>query len=234
MRAIFKKEINQYFHSIVGYVFLAMFALISGLFFTMQNLLSQNGDIRYFFSGMVSVLMFLTPILTMRLFAEEKKIKTDQLLLTAPVSLTGIVMGKFLAAMAIFGIGMAMTLIYPITLSFFGKVDIWVTVGNYFALAIVIGTFIAIGIFISALTESQVVAAVVTYCVLFGLLLIGNMGSFFNNEIIIKALDYLSIFNRYGEFTIGIFNPASALYYASIIFLFLFLTVQVLERRRWN
>ena len=225
---------NQYFHSVIGYVFIAIFMLISGYYFSIQNLLAGSSDIRYFFSNMVSVLVFLIPMLTMRLFAEEKKTRTEQLLLTLPISLGSIVISKYLAAMAVFSAGMLLTTVFPVTLSFFGEVDLWVTVGNYFGLTIMVGSFVAIGLFISSLTENQVIAAVVSYCVLFGLWLIGWVSSFVQNKVVIWVVNWLSILQRYNEFTLGIFNPASVVYYFSIIFTFLFLTVQVLEQKRRN
>ncbi len=234
MNAIYKKEINQYFNSIMGYVFLSMFLLISGYFFSTYNLLAANGNISSFFSGMISLLMYLIPMLTMRSFAEEKKIKTEQLLYTAPVSTTSIVMGKFLAAMTVFSIGIMVTFTYPIIIAMNGKIDILVTLGNYLGTFLLVGAFIAIGIFISSITDSQVVAAVLSYCVLFALWFVSYIASFVNNQGIIAFVKGISVLEKYYEFSMGIFNPSSVLFYLSLIFVFLFSTVRVLEGRRWN
>lgn len=242
MRAIYRKEMRQYFHSVMGYVFLAIFMLISGFYFTMGNLLSRSGDISYFFQSIISLLMYLIPMLTMRSFAEEKKIKTEQLLFTAPVSTTEIVLGKFLAAMSVFLCGLAVTLLYPIILALFSSNTFigalqnmfWETLGNYLAIILLVGAFVAIGIFISAITENQVVAAVLSYVVLFGLWVSSSMAVNNQNEVMGAILTGISLFIKYYEMTMGVFNPASILFYITLIFVFLFLTVRVLERRRWS
>lgn len=242
MRAIYHKEMRQYFNSVMGYVFLAIFMLISGFYFTMGNLLSGSGSISYFFQSIISLLMYLIPMLTMRSFAEEKKIKTEQLLFTAPVSTTEIVLGKFLAAMSVFLCGLAVTLLYPIILalfssnSFIGAIQnmFWETLGNYLAIILLVGAFVAIGIFISAITENQVVAAILSYVVLFGLWMSSSMATNSQNETLGSILTGLSLFIKYYEMTMGVFNPSSILFYITLIFVFLFLTVRVLERRRWS
>ena len=233
MLAIYKKELRQYFNSIMGYVFISMFLLICGIIFLIANLISQNSDIKIFFANILTVIIFLIPIITMRSFSEEKKIKTEQLLLTAPVSLQGIVIGKYLAALTMFGLGMVVTLAFPVIIAYFGTFDLLVTVGNYLGIITAVAAFIAIGIFISALTESQVVAAVLSYCVLFGLQIIGSMRTQFTG-VGRSIVDFISFSQKFQEFTFGIFNPASVIYYVSIIAIFLFLTVRILEQRRWN
>jgi ABC-2 type transport system permease protein len=233
MLAIYRKEIKQYFNSIMGYVFLSMFLLICGWFFTMGNLASQNSDIKTFFGSILVIIMFLIPIITMRSFSEEKKIRTEQLLLTSPVSLPAIVIGKYLAALTIFGLGLSVTLTYPIIIAYFGTFDPLVTLGNYLGIIVAVAAFIAIGIFISALTENQVVAAVVSYCVLMGLWMVGLLRA--NQTGFIRAvIDFISFNYKFDEFTMGIFNPSSIIYYLSISGIFLFLTVRMLEQRRWN
>lgn len=233
MLAIYKKEIRQYFNSIMGYVFLAMFLLICGWFFTMGNLASQNSDIKTFFGSILVIVMFLIPVITMRSFSEEKKIKTEQLLLTSPISLPAIVIGKYLAALTIFGLGLAVTLAYPVIIAYFGTFDPLVTLGNYFGIVVAVAAFIAIGMFISALTENQVVAAVVSYCVLLGLWMVGIMRTG-KTGILRAVIDFVSFSYKFDEFTMGIFNPASIIYYLSISGIFLFLTIRMLEQRRWN
>ncbi len=242
MRAIYQKEMRQYFHSVMGYVFLAIFMLISGFYFTMGNLFAGSGDIAYFFQNIIGLLMYLIPMLTMRSFAEEKKIKTEQLLFTAPVSTTEIVLGKFFAAMSVFLCGLAVTLLYPIILALFSSSTFihalqnmfWETLGNYLAIILLVAAFVSIGIFISAITESQVVAAILSYVVLFGLWFSSSMALSNQNEVLSSILTGLSLFIKYYEMTMGVFNPASILFYITLTFIFLFLTVRVLERRRWN
>lgn len=232
MQAMFRKEWNQYFRSPVGYVFLAIFLTIGGFFFSSYTLFGQVGDITPTFQSMIVILMYLVPILTMRSFAEERKLKTDQLLYTAPIRDIDIVMGKFLAALAVFHIGMAITLIYPFVIAVFGGLDFWVTVGNYLALSLLIGVFMSIGIFISSITENQIVAAVLSYVALFFLWYSSNLATSVSNPAVLWLLRSTSLFEKYYELTMGLMNPASLVYYVSLIGLFLFLSVQVIQSKR--
>lgn len=234
MGAVYKKELWQYFHSMVGYVFLCIFLLLSGYYFSVGNLLSQNGDIKGFFSSMILVIMFLIPMLTMRSFSEERKMRTDQLLLASPVPLGRIVLGKFLAVLTVFSVGLAVTLTYIVILAVFGSFEFLVVFGNYFGTLIAASAFIAVGMFLSALTENQVVAGVISYSTLLGLWLIGFVGSYIAKGPIHTLVTYLSLSNKFNEFAMGIFSMSSVVYYGSITVLFLFLTTRILEHRRWE
>lgn len=159
MFAIFKREFNSYFTNPMGYVFLAVFYFFSGMYFSM--ILQYNTtDITYVFSYLFEVLMFIIPLLCMRLMSEEKRAKTDQLLMTSPVSITGLVLGKFLAALAIYGIALAVTVVYAVILTFFATPEWAVIVGNIFGSLIMGAAMIAICLLISACTESQIIAAI--------------------------------------------------------------------------
>ncbi len=232
MGCIYIKEIKQYFKSMIGYIFLAIFLLICGFYFVTGNLISQNGDIKTFFSSIFSVLIFLVPILTMRLFSEERKIKTQQLLFTSPISKTEIVLGKFFATLTIFGIGLAVTLIYPIILSYYGSFEFMVTLGNYVGIILLISSFISIGVFVSVFTENQVISAVVSYFILMGFWLMDSVAKVVPIAFIKSILPYLSPSNNFKEFTMGIFNPSSIIYYLSITVFFLFLSVFALDNRK--
>lgn len=234
MKAIYRRELRAYFTGATGYVFLAIFLIISGYLFVAGNLMSADSDIRTFFANFLYVLIFLVPMLTMRLLAEEKKIKTDQLLLTSPVSLWGIVGGKYLAAMTVFGIGLGVTLVYPITIWCLGYVNVAVTLGNYLGIIMIVSAFVSIGLFLSSLTENQIIAAVLSYVCIAALLFVSWLQSAVSNEFVAKVFSWLSILSTYQTFTVGLLNPATILYYISLSGLFLFLTVYVLERRRWN
>lgn len=155
MFAIFKRELKAYFTSPLGYVFLAIFYAFSGLFFYIFSLSVGSTDISSVFLMMFIVLMVFVPLLTMRLLSEDKKQKTDQLILTAPVSLLSIVMGKFLAAYAIFAIGVAVMPVYGFVMSTFATVS-WLPIwGNTVGLLLLGGIFVSIGLFISSLTETR-------------------------------------------------------------------------------
>ena len=167
MKAIFKKEFRSYFLSPIGYVFVAIFFFVASLFFVINNIFGGYGDINAVFSSMTMIFLFLTPVITMRSMAEEKNSKTDQLLLTAPVSVVSIVTGKLLAAMSVLAIAMATTVIYPIILLNFTTPAWGKFFGNYVGFFLMGTAFVSIGIYISALTENQIIAAVSTFGVLF-------------------------------------------------------------------
>ena len=232
MSAIYFKELKSYFTSMIGYIYLAAFLLISGFIFTTGNLLSQNGDIKSYFASISSVLTFLVPILTMRLFSEERKLRTLQLLFTMPVSLGEIVFGKFLATFTVFCIGLAVTLLYPLILAFYGTFEGMVVLGNYLGLIMLVAACIAIGLFISALTENQIIAAVVTYSLLLALWLLNSTGQNLIGGASGKYLRYLSLNMHFNEFTYGIFNPADMVFFLTVTLAFLGFAIVTIDRRR--
>lgn len=242
MRAIFKREVSAYFNSLIGYIFLAAFFAASGVLFGITSVTKSPTDGLLYLttdmSGMYSILFFallvLIPILTMRTLSEDKKNKTDQCLLTAPISLNALVLGKFLAAFMIYSIGVCMTLVYAIVLNFFAEV-IWLEVlGNAVGLLLVGAAFISVGVFISSLTENQVIAAVGGFVSMCALYLISSIAAIIPIDWIKNILMKLSFADRYYRFTYGIFDFSNVLFFISAAVIFLFLTVRVLERRRWT
>lgn len=233
MFAIFKRELKAYFTSPLGYVFLAIFYAFSGLFFYIFSLSVGSTDISSVFLMMFIVLMVFVPLLTMRLLSEDKKQKTDQLILTAPVSLLSIVMGKFLAAYAIFAIGVAVMPVYGFVMSTFATVS-WLPIwGNTVGLLLLGGIFVSIGLFISSLTENQMIAAIGGFFINLMILLMNTLKSALPNGFLQDVLSSISVYSRYSEITSGIFSLSSLIFFVSVIFIFLFLTVSVLEKRRW-
>ena len=233
MFAIFKRELKAYLTSPLGYVFLAIFYAFSGLFFYIFSLSVGSTDISSVFLMMFIVLMVFVPLLTMRLLSEDKKQKTDQLILTAPVSLLSIVMGKFLAAYAIFAIGVAVMPVYGFVMSTFATVS-WLPIwGNTVGLLLLGGIFVSIGLFISSLTENQMIAAIGGFFINLMILLMNTLKSALPNGFLQDVLSSISVYSRYSEITSGIFSLSSLIFFVSVIFIFLFLTVRVLEKRRW-
>lgn len=235
MLAIFKREFASYFSNPMGYVFLAVFYFFSGMYFSM--ILKYNStDITIVFSYLFEVLMFIIPLLCMRLMSEEKKQKTDQLLMTSPVSITGLVMGKFLAALAIYGMALAVTVVYAVILSFFASPEWAVIVGNIFGSLIMGAAMIAICLLISACTESQIIAAIGGLAVMLFLWMIENVASLLPDSLawLGNALSQLSFSSRYDNFCSGILNISDILFYISAIVVFLFFNVRVIEKRRWS
>ena len=232
MKAVYRKEIGQLFHSVIGYVYLGIFLLIGGGYFLLYNLMSANGDIRNFFSPMMSTVIFLLPILTMRTYAEERKMHTEQLLLSAPISSLSVALGKFFAVFTIFAVGLAFTLIYVLVLAMLGRFDLMMVLGNYVGMLVAASAFIAIGLFISTLTENQIIACIITYAVLLGLWLIGFAQSYLPNEFLKSLAGYLSVSNRFAEFSMGILDFSTIVYYLSITAFFLFVITVMTEKRR--
>ena len=227
MFAIFKRELKAYFTSPLGYVFLAIFYAFSGLFFYIFSLSVGSTDISSVFLMMFMVLMVFVPLLTMRLLSEDKKQKTDQLILTAPVSLLSIVMGKFLAAYAIFAIGVAVMPVYGFVMSTFATVS-WLPIwGNTVGLLLLGGIFVSIGLFISSLTENQMIAAIGGFFINLMILLMNTLKSALPNGFLQDVLSSISVYSRYSEITSGIFSLSSLIFFVSVIFIFLFLTVRV-------
>lgn len=236
MTAVFKREFRSFFTSPVGYVVLAVLFGFSGFYFFMYNIVSRQADLTGVFSGLFSiVLMLVLPVLTMRLFSDEKRQKTDQALLTAPVSLTGIVVGKFLSALLMFAIGLSITIVFAVIIAFQVTPDWMVIIGNFIGLLLLGGMIISIGLLISSLTESQFISALGTFVVSFLLMMVDSVKNIFSDvKWIATVVDFISISQRYSDFTVGVIHYDDIIFFLSIQALFLFLTVRVLDRKRWS
>ena len=233
MGAIFRREVLSYFTSPIGYIFLAAFYASSAVIFSVVSLENGSTQLDSVFMNLMIILIVLIPILTMRTISEEKKNKTDQRLLTSPVSLFGIVAGKFLAAFLIYVLGVAITLVYAVVVSAFAAPDWTVILGNIVGLVLLGAAFIAVGIFCSSFTENQIVSAVVSFIALTMLYLFTTIGNLIPIEFISNIFSKLSFLERYYGFTYGLFDLSNVLFFISATVVFLFLSVRVLERRRW-
>ena len=248
MFAIYKKELRSFFINPIGYIYTGAFLGLAALICCYTTIISSSYSTTTYFTIMMFAMGILIPLLTMRLFAEEKKLRTEQLLLTAPVTITGMVMGKFLAALTVFGGSLLVSCInfIPIyttaaaergnqTYEFYhiGPVT-GQLIGNLVGLLLIGAAFIALGTFISALTENQLAAAVITISVIALMLGLGLVNSLIDVYWIRAVLSWISVYSRFGNFQNGLFDFAAILYYASICFVFVFLTVRVYEKRRWN
>lgn len=234
MKAIFQREVSSYFNSLIGYIFLTAFFAASGVLFSISSLQYGSTDMTSMYYILFFVLLVLIPILTMRTLSEDKRQKTDQCLLTAPISLTSLVLGKFLAAVLIYAIGVCMTLVYAVVISFFGVVAWLEVLGNVVGLLLVGMAFIAVGILISSLTENQVIAAVGGFACMLAFFLVSQIAAIIPIEWIANIFRGLSFSDRYYSFTYGIFDFSNVLFFISATVVFLFLTIRVLERRRWS
>ena len=235
MGAVFRREFKSYFTNPIGYVVLAVLFCVSGYFFYIYNMYSGSANLTGVFGGLYTISLLTLPFLTMRLFSEEKRQKTDQALLTAPTGLTGIVLGKFFAAMLLFIVAVSITLVYAVIIAFQVTPDWLVLIGNYVGLLLLGGLIISIGVFISSLTESQIIAAIGTLAVSLLLMSVDVLSMIFSSiSWITKVTDFLSISSRYGDFTSGLIQYDNILFFLSLQALFIFLTVRVLDSKRWN
>lgn len=236
MFSIYKKELRSYFTTPIGYVYFTVFLAISAVLccFTTIKTSSPTTDVSTYFTSLLFVLVVIVPLLTMKLFAEEKKMRTEQLLLTAPVSITSMVCAKFFAALTLYAAALLLTTFNMIPLFLFADPELGIIIGNYIAIFLVGAAFIAIGVFMSSLTENQLAAAVSTTAVLLALLAISFANSAIDSYVIRFILSWISIYSRYGAFTYGMFDYVAVLYYVSICFVFCYLTVRIYEQRRWK
>ena len=235
MGAIFRREMKAYFTSPIAYIFITVFYIYTGYFFVMGNIAAASTSMTNLFATVFTIMMFMLPLLTMRLFSEEKKQKTDQGLLTAPVNLFEIVFGKFLAAMVVFFISMAIYIVYALVIyGYAGSFSVSTFVGNMLGLMLLGMTFVSSGIFASVLTENQIVSAILGFIFNMAMYMIDVIASSININGVKTVLQSLSFYTRYYEFTTGIINIGSGVFFLSAAFIFNFLTVRVLEKRRWG
>ncbi len=256
MFAIYRKEMRSYFINPIGYVYLGVFLVFSALLCCYTTLIAATYDTSTYFTYLIFTFVILIPILTMRLFAEERKLRTEQLLLTAPVTITGMVLGKYFAALTMYVGGILISCINFIPLYIIGAAESMgedtalthigpVTgeiVGSVLALILLGAALIAVGTLISALTENQLSAAVITIGVIAAMVLLNvfNLLTDSDGQPIIASyavrfvLDWVSVISRFSAFSQGIFDFSALLYYVSLAFIFLFLTVRVYEKRRWG
>ncbi len=234
MKAIFSRELRAYFQTPVGYIFIGMFLAVSGYFFAVANLLPKSPDLGAVLSNMLMMFMFLIPILTMRLLSEEKNSRTDQLLLTSPVSVSGIVLGKFAAAAAMYLLTLGITLLYLLVLGIHGAPAYAKIFCNYLGFVLIGLAFISVGLFVSSLTQNQASAAMATFAALLFLYALEWSRGVVHNVIFTTIIDCLSITKWYSEFELGVLSVPAIVYYISFTAVFLLCTMRVVDRRRWN
>ncbi len=233
MLSIFKKEFKSYFNSPIAYVMIGLFIFISSILFYI-NLASLTAEYNQLnLSYMALILILIVPILTMKTLADERKGGTEVLLITSPTSLTSIVVGKYLAAFAVFLVMTAITFIYPIILSVLGEPSVSEIVGGYVGFILLGAAFIAFGVFASSLTESQIISAIVSVVGLLFMWLLQSIAPALGG-IWSKILNWFSLYSRTGDFFSGILSLGPVVYYLSFSAVFVFLAIRVIEKRRWS
>lgn len=233
MFAIYKKELRNYFTTPLGYAFIAVFLAVSGFMFAVSTYQSQTSDVSGFFQIMIFGYIVIVPILTMRSFAEERRTKTEQLLLTSPVSITSMIMAKFFAAFTMFAGSVLVSCLYYLPLFKYGEPNVGKAAGCLIAMLLIGMCFISVGIFVSTLTESLVTASIGTMGILLGFVGAAIFNNLIDTYFIRYILSWISIYSRYVNFTYGMFDIGATVYYLSITAIFLFLSVRIYERRRY-
>lgn len=232
MIAIFKREFKSYFQTPIGYIVLAVYFFFLGLLFSVSY---QHGDpdITSVIGGVTLISAFATPILTMRLISEDRRQKVDQVLITSPVSLTGIVLGKFFAALSVFMIGFAPTIIFRTIIAAYVDVSITAYLYALFGMLLLGGALISIGMFISSLTESSVISAILSIAVNMVVVYMTSFSQMTNNTFLSKLFEKIAFIDKYLSFTENIFSIPDVIYFISIAVAFVFLTVRSMEKKRW-
>ena len=248
MFAIYKKELRSYFINAIGYVYVGVFLAVAALLCCYTTLGVQSYSTASYFTMMNFAFIILIPLLTMKLFSEEKKLRTEQLLMTAPVSIPGMVLGKYFAAFTLFAGSLLVSCINFIPLYHYANIE---RLGNPYndnhvgpvtaevitclvGLLLVGAAFLAIGLFISSLTENQLAAAIVTVAIILGMLVLNVLNQYIEVYAIRFVIDWICVMSRFSYFTTGILNFSAILYYISIAGVFLLLTVRVYDKRRWG
>ncbi len=236
MLAIYKREFRSYLHTVTGTLFIAATLILTGIYFTAYNLLNGYPYISYALSSATFLFMITVPVLTMRILAEERKNKTDQLILTAPVSVGKIVLAKYFAMVTIFLLAIAVVCVYPIALSFFGEIPIGESYTAILGYTLFGMTGIAIGMVVSSLCESQVIAAVLTFLILFAGYMMSGICSLISStgNLLTQILGCFDLLTPLDNFFNGLLDLNGVIYYVSLIVLFIFLTTQSIQKRRWS
>ena len=234
MKATFQRELYCYFNTSIAYIYLAVFYFFSGFYFAGYCLMQNSSELSEVFSSMFTICVFIIPLLTMRLMSEDRKNKTDQLFLTAPVSLLSIIMGKFLAAFVLLLIGTVSMLLYGVLFSFLG-VNSWSLILGHIAGILLLGAaLIAMGMFISSVTENQIIAAVGSVAAGLLLIMADSAAAMLQSGFLKKTLKVISFNTHYTRFIQGILYVPDIVFFLSIMAVFIMLTVRGFEQRRWR
>lgn len=230
---IFSKEFKEYFNSPIAYIVIVVFLLLSGWFFQATLFLINQADIGAFLSNVPLLFVFFVPAITMRLFSEEMKSGTIEILTTLPVKDYQIIIGKYLAAFSLLAIAIGLTLIHPFILIFLGKLDYGEIVGSYLGLLLMGAAFVSIGIFSSSLTKNQIVSFIVGFLICFVFFLLDKILTLIP-AYLVSLFEYLSIEHHFRNLSRGVIDSRDIIYYFSICAFFYTLTLYFVGSRRWR
>lgn len=232
-RPIFRRELAGYFNSPIAYIFITVFLGLSSWLFFKGFFVVGEASLRMFFGLLPWIFLFFVPAITMRLWAEEKKVGTMELLMTLPVTDTEAVLGKYLASLAFLMLSLALSFVIPIIVSMLGDPDPGQIVGGYVGAVLMGGAFLAIGLFISSLTESQIVAFIIAVVATFGLFILGEDFVLFGvPDWLVPVFSFAGLGGHYDSISRGVIDSRDIIYYLSIIVFFLYLNVKSIESRK--
>lgn len=232
---IFRKEFKAYFLSPIAYIFITVYLVATNFLFFQGFFIINQADMRGYFSILPWVFLFFVPAVTMRVWAEEKKMKTLELLLTWPLSDREVVFGKFLASFCFLAITVLLSITIPITLFVLGKPDVGPIIGGYLGTLLMGGAYLAIGLWLSSLTENQIVAFILGVVVTFALFMIGNQFvTMALPSFLVPIATYIGIGNHFESIGRGVVDTRDIIYYLSVIGFFLYLNIHTLESRKWE
>lgn len=234
MQAIFKRELQGYFYTAAAYVYMGVFLTLGSVFFAINNLAARSSDLNSLLWMMSYLWMLLSPVLTMRSFAGERKSRTDQLLLTSPVSLWGIVAGKFMAACAVLLMSVALSLMYTLIVVLYGRVYLQELAVGYLGFILQGCLFIALDMLISAHCRAPMTAAIFSFGGNLLLWLLDVLNSAVDVSLVNDVLNFVSPYQRCAPFKLGQLSMANTFFFLIMIFLALFFTVRALDARRWS
>lgn len=287
MMAVYRREVGSYFKGVLGYLLGAFLLVFAGIYCMAYNLSGYYSNFEYVLSAIGFIYLIAVPVISMRTVAEERRQKTDQLLYSLPISLTSVVVGKYLAMLTVLALPVCIMALYPLILSQFGTLSFATAYGALLAFFLMGGCLLSIGLFISSVTDSQVAAAVITLLTMMLLYFMSSLASYVSTEasaslnalmllalvvgvvmyimsknpivsvlvaavligglqiwyhvdstafsgLFAEMMNAISVFDRFDTFVNGVFDVTAILYYLSIIGVMLFLTVQVMEKRRWS
>ncbi|MBI1922879.1 ABC transporter permease [Candidatus Poribacteria bacterium] len=233
--AIFKKEFRSYFNSPIAYIYITVFLCLSAWLFFRGFFIINQAEMRGFFGLMPWMFLFFVPAVTMKLWAEEKKLGTVEILMTLPIKDYEVVFGKYLASLALFGVMILLSLSLPITVAYLGKPDGGPIIGGYIGLFLMGAAYLSIGLFASTLTENQIIAFIIGIVMCFVLLIIGeDIVLFKAPNWLVPIFSYLGLGAHFSSIGRGVIDSRDLIYYLSVIGFSLYLSVLSVESRKWR
>jgi ABC-2 type transport system permease protein len=232
--AIFKREFKGYFNSTIAYIFITVFLVLTGWLFFRTFFIMNEAEMRGFFGVLPWIFLFFVPAITMRLWAEEKKLGTIEILMTLPVKDHEVIFGKFLASYAFLAVTILLSFPIVINVFYLGNPDKGPIIGGYIGALLMGGAFLSIGLFVSSLTENQIIAFIIAVIISFSLLIIGEQFVLFSlPDWLIPLFSYLGLGSHFSSIGRGVVDSRDIIYYLSVILFFIFLNIRTLEGRRW-